>query len=142
MKRLFLGVPIALALASCAIPLDRDAAKSIPTELAVSKLRESLPKAMYVSCSDPWVSINQSDIKAWSVTDEALEFRSSRKEPFRLLWSASRGAELSKIPLQYEVRVYVAVQGNPRKDLYRFYWKDEAEARRAAELFESLRGDR
>lgn len=142
MKRRSLGILFALALASCTIPLDRDAAKSIPTELAVSKLREILPKAMYVGCLDPMVSVNQSDIKAWSVTDEGLEIRSSRKEPFRLLWSASRGAELAKIPLRYEVRVYVAVQGNPRKDLYHFYWKDEAEARRAAELFESLRGDR
>ena len=142
MMRRFLPVLVVLGTAACSIPLDRESAQSIPRELAVGKLKEILPKAMYVGCVDPWVSIDQSDIKGWSITDEALEFRSSRKDEFRLLWSASRGAELSKVPLRYEVRVYVAVQGNPRKLMYRFYWKDEAEARRAAELFESLRGDR
>jgi len=142
MMRRFMPVLVVLSSAACSIPLDRESAQSIPRELAVGKLKEILPTAKYVSCVDPWVSINQSDIKGWSITNEALEFASSRKEEFRLLWSASRGAELSKIPLWYEVRVYAAVQGDPRKLMYRFYWRDEAEARRAAELFESLRGDR
>jgi len=131
-----------LLMASCAIPIDREAADSIPTDLAVAKLRELLPMASYVSCMDPRVSINQTDIQGWSVTPEGLEFRSGHHDPFRLSWAASRGAELSRIPLRYEVRVYVAVSGNPRKDLYHFYWNEEAEARRAAELFQSLRGDR
>jgi len=142
MNRPPLGVLVALALGSCAIPVDREAAESIPTDLAVSKLAELLPKAAYVKSLDPWVSVDQSDIKAWSVTKDGFEFRSSRKEPFRLLWSFSRGTEVSKVPLRYEVRLYAMVPGNARKAVYHFYWKDEAEARRAAELFEALRGDR
>ena len=133
---------VLLALSSCAIPLDPDASKSIPTELAVAKLREMLPKASYVSCLDPRVSIDQTDIEAWTVTGDALEFRSGGRDPFRIHWAACRGVELVKVPLRYELRLYMVVPGNPRKDLYHFYWKDETDARRAAELFDSLRGDR
>jgi hypothetical protein len=131
-----------LLLSSCSIPVDPETSKAIPTELAVAKLRELLPKASYVSCLDPRVSIDQADILSWSVTNESLEFRTEGRVPFRIHWAVSRGVELFKVPLRYEVRLYMVAPGNSRKDLYHFYWKDEGEARRAAELFESLRGDR
>jgi hypothetical protein len=133
---------VLLALTSCAIPLDPDASKSIPTELAVAKLQELLPTAAYVNCFDPRVTIDQADIRSWSVTNEALEFRTEGRVPFRLFWAVSRGAELVQVPLRYEVRVYMTAPGNERKILYHFNWKEETPARRAAELFESLRGDR
>jgi hypothetical protein len=133
---------VLLLLSSCSIPVDPETSKSIPTELAVAKLREMLPTASYVSCLDPRVSIDQADIVSWSVTNEALEFRTEGRVPFRITWAASRGVELFKVPLRYEVRLFGVTPGNPRKDLYHFYWKDEGDARRAAELLESLRGDR
>lgn len=133
---------VLLLLSSCTIPLDPEASKSIPTDLAVSKLREMLPTASYVNCFDPRVTIDQADIQAWSVTPEALEFRTEGRVPFRLYWAVSRGAELVQVPLRYEVRVYGMAPGNERKVLYHFNWKEETPARRAAELFESLRGDR
>ena len=54
---------VALTAGSCTIPVDFKGAQSIPTEIAVSKLQELLPKAFYVSCLDPNVSIDQYDIR-------------------------------------------------------------------------------
>ena len=142
MMRCFSGVLLGLIAASCSIPVNRQSAESIPTELAVSKLAEMLPKSSYVKWLEPGVLIDQSEITGWSVTKELVEFSSRRNDPFRLSWSVSRGAELVKFPFRYELRVYAAVPGNARKNVVIFNWKDEAEARRAAELFESLRGDR
>jgi hypothetical protein len=132
------------ALSSCRaeIPIDTQGAEAIPTELALAKLRELLPKAAYLSCTDPRVSLMQSEIRAWALDEEGLEFRGPGKEPFRLAYSAIRGAELAKVLLSFEVRVYVATPTDPRKDLFRFNWREEDPARRATELIEALRGDR
>ena len=142
MTRRSLGVLIALALGSCTIPVDREAAGSIPTDLAVSKLAEMLPTAWYVKCVETGISIDQSEIQAWSVTKERMEFRTSHQDPFQLSWSLCRGVELSKALFRTELRVFAAGPGNGRKHVFTFNWKDETEARRAAELFEALRGDR
>jgi hypothetical protein len=136
------GLLLALTAAACSIPIDRRTAETIPTELAVSKLSEMLPKAWYIRCLEREVSIDQSEIQAWSVTKEGLEFRTSHKDPFRLSWSLCRGVELKKAPFRTELRVFAAGEGNARKHVYTVNWKDEVEARRAGELFESLRGDR
>ena len=133
---------VALASGSCVIPVDTKGAEAIPTEVAVAGLQELLPKAAYVSCTDPRVSFQQSEVLAWTVDQNGVEFRTRREEPFRLLWSGSRGAELARVPLSYEVRVFMATPTNPRQSLFHFNWKEEAPARRAVELFEALRGDR
>lgn len=142
MRSRLAAVLLALGSASCVIPVDTKGADSIPGEVAVSGLRDLLPKAAYIACTDPRASFLQSEIKGWTVDDKGIEFQTRREEPFRLLWSGSRGAELAKVPLSYEVRVFMSTAKNPRKDLFRFSWKEEEPARRAVELFEALRGDR
>ena len=136
------AVLVALASGSCVIPVDTQGAEAIPTEVAVASLRELLPNAAYVSCTEPRESFLQSDVLAWTVNNEGVEFRTRREKSFRLLWSMSRGAELARVPLSYEVRVFMATPSDPRKSLFHFNWRDEASARRAVELFEALRGDR
>ena len=133
---------VALSAGSCVIPVDSKGAEAIPTEMAVATLRDLLPTAIYVGCTDPRASFLQADVKDWSVDEKGVEFRTPREEPFRFLWSGSRGAELTRGPLSYEVRVFMVTPDNPRKVLFRFSWKEEAPARRAVELFEALRGDR
>ncbi|HVR83989.1 MAG TPA: hypothetical protein VMU54_06725 [Planctomycetota bacterium] len=142
MKWRWTAILVALASESCVIPVDMQGAEAIPTEVALSGLQDLLPRAAYVSCTEPRASFLQSDVLAWTVDEKGLEFRTRREEPFRLLWSASRGAELARVPLSYEVRVFMATPTNPRVTLFHFNWRDEAPARRAAELFEALRGDR
>jgi hypothetical protein len=136
------AVLVALTAGSCTIPLDPQSAGTIPTEIALAKLQELLPKASYVSCMEPRVTVDQADIQAWTVNPERLEFRSGVRVPFKLWWSQIRGVELVQVLARYEVRIFAAVPGSAKKDLYHFNWNDEDEARRAAELFESLRGDR
>ena len=136
------AVLIALGSGSCVIPVDTQGAEAIPSEIALASLQELLPKAAYVSCIEPRASFLQSELLGWTVDEKGVEFRTRREEPFRLLWSASRGAELARVPLSYEVRVFMATPTDPRKALFHFNWREEAPARRAVELFEALRGDR
>jgi hypothetical protein len=137
-----MALPVALAAGSCLIPIDTRGSAAIPTEVAVARLRELLPTAVYVGCTEPRVSFMKDDIQGWTVNEKGVEIRTRREEPFRLLWSDLRGAELMNVPLSYEVRVTMATPANPRKSLYRFSWKEEEPARRAVELLEALRGDR
>jgi hypothetical protein len=134
------AILVALASGSCTISIDPRAA-SIPTEVAVSNLKELLPKSSSVSFVEPELVVNQSEIRGWKVDHTGLEFQPGRMEPFRLAWSDSRGVELVKFPLRFELRIFVAVPGR-RKDHLHITWKDGRDARHAAELFESLRGDR
>ena len=140
MKR-WAAVLVALAAGSCTVPIDPQAA-SIPADLALTKLKELLPKASYVSFLEPRVAVDQTEIRGWKVDSTGLEFQTSRKGPFRLAWTDCRGSELVKVPLRYELRVFASVQSNKRKDVLRINYRDENDARRAAELFEALRGDR
>jgi hypothetical protein len=142
MIRRWMAIPVALAAASCSIPVDTRGSASIPTEVAVARLRDLLPTADYVGRTEPRVWFMKDDIQGWTVDEKGVEIRIPRDEPFRLLWSDYRGAELMKVPLSYEVRVIMATPANPRKNLYRFSWKEEEPARRAVELFEALRSDR
>jgi hypothetical protein len=138
----WMALPAALAVASCAIPIDTRGSAAIPTEVAVARLRDLLPTAVYVGCTEPRVLFGKDDLLGLTVNEKGVEIRIPREEPFRLLWSDLRGAELLKFPLSYEVRVTMATPANPRKYLYRFSWKEEEPARRAVELLEALRGDR
>jgi len=49
---------------------------------------------------------------------------------------------LTGLPLSVELRVFVATPKDPRKDLFRFSWREEEPARRCLEYFEALREDR
>jgi len=139
MSRTWIAVLIAVAAGSCTIPID-PRARSIPTELAVTKLQELLPKADYVSFLDPRVAVLQSDLRNWKVDSTGMQFESTQKQSFRLSWSDSRGVELVKVPLRYELRVFAAA-GSRRKEVLHLNWTVEDDARRAAELLEALRGD-
>jgi len=131
------------ALSSCAIAIDTSAAASIPAEIAVAQLRGLLPTVAYFSCLTPQVTVDQIDIEGWTVDEKGLEIRTKEREPFKISWSESRGAEAVKIPLlRYEVRLFVADGDKPRKEHFHFNWKDEEPARKAAELLEALRGDK
>ena len=142
--RAFLLLLMLAALGACkqAIRVDTRAASSIPTEVAVSKLKELLPKAAFLSCNEPRATVAQTDIKAWTVDAKGFEFRTTRGESFRLAFSSIRGLELTKIPLSYELKVFAATPQDARKDLYRINWKEEAPARQSLELFEALREER
>jgi hypothetical protein len=132
------AVLVAIAAGGCVIPVDTSGAASIPTEIAAARLQELLPTATYVTSVDPRMTIERHSIAGWTADAEGLEIRVEGKAPIRVAWSVSRGAELTKHPFRFEVRLFV---GNRQPFLY-FNWKREADARRAVELFEAVRGDR
>ena len=128
---------VALGSASCAISVDTSSAAAIPTGVAVPRLYELLPKSTYI-VTETKISADQRGIEAWVVTEQGLEIRIKDREPFRLAWSDTRGAALSKQLGRYELRVY---GHSPRREVLRINWGREDDARRAVELFEALRGD-
>jgi len=124
------------------IAVDTRAAEGIPAKIAITGLRELLPKAVYLSCGDPRVEISQSEITSWTVDEKCVELRTKVQANYRMAFSTMRGADLAKLPLSYQVRVFVETPKDPRKDFLHVHWRDEESARRALELFEALREDR
>jgi hypothetical protein len=110
--------------------------------MAVAGLRELLPKTVYLSCGEPRVEISASQVGSWSVDDKGVEIRTTVKASYRLAYSSVKGTDLTKLPLSYELRLYVAADKAAPKDLFRFNWRQEEPARRALEYFEALREDR
>ena len=145
MTRRAIALFFALAgLISCRTPIaiDTRAAEGIPSKIAVTGLREVLPKTVYLSCGDPRVEISRSQVTSWTVDDKAVELRTRNGKTHRLTFASVRGTDLTKLPLSYELRVFAATPKDPRKDLFRFSWRDEEPARRSLEYFEALREDR
>ena len=135
---------LAAGLGSCRDPIavDTRAAEGIPSKIAIEGLRDLLPKASFLSCGEPRIEISRSEVTSWTVDDKGVELRTRRGTTHRLAFAAIRGTDLTKLPLSYELRVFAATPKEPRKDLFRFSWRDEEPARRSLEYFEALREDR
>ena len=48
-----------------------------------------------------------------------------------MLYASVKGTELARVPLSYEVRLFVGAAPEPQKDFFRFNWREEPTARRA-----------
>jgi hypothetical protein len=131
-------------LSACREPIavDTRAAEGIPSKIAIEGLRDLLPKVVYLSCGDPRIEISRSEVTSWTVDEKGVELRTRPGVSHRLAFSSIRGADLAKLPLSVELRVFVATPKDPRKDLFRFSWREEEPARRCLEYFEALREDR
>jgi hypothetical protein len=131
-------------LGACRSPIavDTRAAEGIPSKIAIDGLRELLPKASYLSCGEPRVELSRSQITSWMVDERGLALRTSAGVSHRLAFASVRGTELTELPLSFELRVFVETPKDPRKDLFRINWRDEAPARRCLEYLEALREDR
>jgi len=131
------------ALAGCRQPIvvDTKAAQAIPSQIAVEQLRELLPKAAFLGCGEPTISFMQDDIKLWTIDEKGVEFRPKGKDPYRMSYSSMKGTQLTKVPLSYEVRIFVGSPPNVQRDFFRFNWRDEQQSRQALEYFEALRED-
>jgi len=129
---------------SCRDPIavDTRAAEGIPSKIAIAGLDELLPKVVYLSCGEPRVEISRSEVTSWKVDAKGVELRTKAGAAHRLAYSTVRGTDLTKLPLSFELRVFAATSKDPRKDLFRFNWRDEEPARRCLESFEALREDR
>ena len=131
-------------LSSCREPIavDTRAAEGIPSKIAIEGLRDLLPKTVYLSCGEPRVELSRSQVTSWRVDENGLGITTTAGVSHRLAFSSVRGTDLSELPLSFELRVFVATPKDPRKDLFRFSWRDVEPARRALEYFEALREDR
>ncbi len=130
------------AVASCRQPLvvDTSGAEMIPAEVAVAKLRELLPTADVLGCTLPRAIYRGGDVKEWKVDEKGVEFSVPVKEPFRFAFAEATSVRIDRLGgTDYQVRIFTAAQPNPKKEYLYFTWKDEAKARRAYELIESLR---
>lgn len=126
------ALPLALlALLACRQQLRVDTSESayIPRDVALDGLNELLPSAEGAE----WAKRRVEEVRAF---DEGLELRPPGGEPLRLDFKDVSGSRLDKVALYYQVRLFTAEQ----PDLVRLNWTSEADARRALELLDALRG--
>jgi hypothetical protein len=126
------------------VQVDTTDAKDIPREIAVSNLRETLPKAEQIRCTQPGDSLKQSEIREWVISGESVVMRRAKGGPLILRYSEVTRAELEKVSdgKYFNVKVYTTQQPNPEKEHFQFTWRSEDTARRAHELIEALRQKR
>ena len=132
----------ALAAVSCRQPMtvDTSGAEMIPAEVAVTKLREVLPTADVLGCTVPRAIFTGAEVKEWKIDEKAVEFGAPPKGPFRFAYAEATSVRIERLGgSDYQVRIFTAAQANPKKEHFYFTWKDEAKAKRAYELIESLR---
>ncbi len=139
-------VPLALlALASCreTIKVDTTSAESIPSEVAVAKLRELLPQVDFVTCRAPKATIEHEELKDWKIDAKGVGFRFVGKDAYRFQYSEIVSTQLDKVAggnqTVFQVRLFMKGPDPEPKDLFRFNWADQDRARKVLELFESLR---
>ena len=129
-----------LLTASCRQPIlvDTSAAKLIPRDVAIDRLKEALAKADVTVCAAPKVTLEKAEIKEWKVDDLGLEAVAEGKEPIRVAFKDVTATRLDKYYLYCQVRIFTAAQANPKKDFIHFHYATEDQARRALELLDAL----
>ena len=140
MKLRWALLPLLLSC-SCrqAIVVDTSAAKLIPRDVAIDRLKEALAKADVAVCAAPKVTLDKAEIKEWKVDDEGIEARAEGKESIRVAFKDVTATRLDKYYLYFQVRIFTAAQPNPKKDHVHFHYATEEQARRALELLDALR---
>jgi hypothetical protein len=131
----------AIAAASCRQPMavDTSGAEMIPTDVAVTKLREVLPTADVLGCTVPRAIFEGKEVKEWKIDEKGVEFGAPPKS-YRFTFAEATSVRIERLGgSDYQVRIFTPAQPNPKKEHFYFTWKDEAKAKRAYELIESLR---
>jgi len=139
MKLPWAHLPLLLT-ASCRQPIvvDTSAAKLIPRDVAIDRLKDALASADMVVCSAPKNTLEKAEIKEWKVDDLGLEALAEGKEPIRVAFKDVTATRLDKFYLYFQLRIFTAAQANPKKDYVHFHFATEEKARRALELLDAL----
>jgi hypothetical protein len=111
----------------------------IPREAALQKLRETLPTAEYTYCTLPKYNLKQTEIKGFTIRNEAFEIDHGRERKLVLSFADITAVRLEQIGKYYTVRIYTSVQTEKEKDHFGFQWRQEEPAKRAVELLLSLK---
>lgn len=125
---------------SCRQPIlvDTSAAKLIPRDVAIDRLKEALAAADAAVCTAPKITLDKPDIQEWKVDDLGLEARAEGKEPIRVAFKDVTATRLDKFYLYFQLRIFTAAQPNPKKDFVHFHFATEEKGRRALELLDAL----
>jgi len=111
----------------------------IPREFALQKLRELLPTADYVYCTNPKDSLKPHEIKAWNIRNEVIQIDLGKPKPLELYFADITQVRLELVGKYYTVRVHTTVQTEHDKDHFQFLWKQESPAKSVVELLMSLK---
>jgi hypothetical protein len=133
--------PLLILLAvSCRKPIrvDTSAAKLIPRDVAIERLKAAMATSDAAATTAPKRSLEKAAIQEWHVDDLGFEARAEGQAPIRVDFKDVTDTRLEKVNLYYQVRVFTAAQTNPKKDFAHFNWATEEPARRALELIDAL----
>ena len=132
-----------LAMTSCKkstpVVVDTTEAAEIPREVAIQKLGELLPTAEYTYCTLPKYSLKPSEIKGWHIRSDAVEIDLGKQKELVLSYGDITQVRLDLMGKFYTTKVYTSVQSDKDKAHFEFQWRQEEPAKRAVELFSSLK---
>jgi hypothetical protein len=113
--------------------------EDIPREFALQKLRELLPTAEYIYCTNPKDSLKPHEIKAWNIRNEVIQIDLGKPKPLELYFADITQVRLELVGKYYTVRVHTTIQTEHDKDHFQFLWKQESPAKSVVELLQSLK---
>ena len=113
--------------------------EDIPREFALQKLRELLPTAEYIYCTNPKDSLKPHEIKAWNIRNEMIQIDLGKPKPLELYFADITQVRLELVGKYYTVRVHTTIQTEHDKDHFQFLWKQESPAKSVVELLQSLK---
>jgi len=120
------------------VPVDPESG-DIPREFALQKLRELLPTAEYVYCTNPKESLKPHEIKAWNIRNEMIQIDLGKAKHLELYYADITQVRLELAGKYYTVRVHTSAQAESEKDHFQFLWKQESPAKSVVELLLSLK---
>jgi hypothetical protein len=129
------------ALSGCkkAIKVDTREAQDIPREVALSKLREVLPTAESVSCTQPKESYKRAEIRDWGVGAEMVVIQPASGMPLTFGYVDIASTRLEKSGKNFYVRVFTTLQKEKNREHFSFAWRSQESAQQVVELLEALR---
>jgi hypothetical protein len=122
-----------------AVTVDTSEAGDIPREVALQKLRELLPTAEYVYCTLPKHTLKASEIRSWSIRNDAIDIDFGKGKLLQLQYAELTSVTLELSGKYYTARVFTTIQPDKEKDQFGFQWRQEDPAKRAVELLSSLK---
>ena len=132
-----------IAMTSCKkgtpVAVDTTEAAEIPREVAIQKLGELLPTVEYTYCTLPKYSLKPSEIKGWRIRSDAVEIDLGKAKELVLSYADITQVRLELMGRYFTAKVFTSVQVDKEKAHFEFQWKQEEPAKRAVELFSSLK---
>jgi hypothetical protein len=142
-EKLLVVVAAALLAAGCkrkAVPTDTSQASDIPKEVAVQHLKDLLPKAIQVLCTEPKDSLKPDEIRGYNVSLDGVEVVRGKERPLILLYRDIRLVQAATAGTKASAcRIFTVRGRDSDKPHFEFLFLTIQQAQQMTELITALR---